>query len=117
MKQISYKPYVATFGLLIFIVLNFACHKDNIIVNTLKTNSSALLNPNGTNLASSALVLSQTKTATRLNYNFEGNLVGNYVGSAEDVAYNDNLYAHTIKLAPRRGYALLVLEGFGFEIS
>jgi hypothetical protein len=96
-------------GYLLVIALCVNCKKDYSSTNQTKQPASG-------NLVAAAQTLSQTKTATRLNYNFEGNLVGNYVGRAEDVAYNDNVYAHTKTLAPGRGYALLVLEGFGFDI-
>jgi hypothetical protein len=115
MKLFSLLSRTRGIGYLLVITLCVNCKKDN---NVSQLSPGSMSQPSGGNLAARDLTqtLSQTKTATRFNYNFEGNLVGNYIGSAGDVAYNDNVYARTKSLATGRGYALLVLGGFGFDI-
>ena len=118
MTPFSYLSTMRVIGFLLVLALGVNCKKDNNLTGPAQPSPGSNSEPGGGNTAARDLAqtLSQTKTATRLNYNFKGNLVGNYLGGAGDVAYNDNLYAHTKALAPRRGYALLVLEGFGFDI-
>ena len=115
MKLFSHLSIIRGIGFLFVLTVFVHCEKD---YSSAKPSETPISTVEDEKFAASgqAQTLSQTKTATRLNYNFEGNLVGNYIGSATDVANNDNLYAYTKKLAPRNGYALLVLEGFGFSI-
>jgi len=115
MKLFSLLSRTRGIGYLFVITLCVNCKKEN---NVSQLSPGSMSQSSGGNLAARDLTqtLSQTKTATRLNYNFEGNLVGNYIGKAEAVAFNDNVYAYTKTLAPKSGYALLVLGGFGFDI-
>jgi hypothetical protein len=93
------------------------CKKDYHSTNPSQS-PELFLGATGGDLTTTSFTQSQTATATLFNYNLEGNLVTNFskTSKASDVASNDGVYASTIKLGPRDGYSLLVLEGFGFNI-
>jgi hypothetical protein len=117
MKQFSHSSAIRGIGYLLVLSLLVNCKKDYQSTSRSETNMSSS-EPNASNLTTASLGLSPINTATLFNYNLEGMLVTNFTKSskASDVAVNDGVYASTIKLSPRDGYSLLVLEGFGFNI-
>lgn len=101
----------------LFILVFFAnCKKDYHSPNPYPGVES-ILERQASNSVATGLNL-QTGRATLFNYNLEGNLVTNYSknSKASNVESDDGVYASTIKLTPRDGYSLLVLEGFNFKI-
>jgi hypothetical protein len=101
----------------LFILIFFAnCKKDYHSPNSYPGVESVLERQASNSVATGLNV--QTGRATLFNYNLEGNLVTNYSknSKASNVESDDGVYASTIKLTPRDGYSLLVLEGFNFKI-
>ena len=115
MKLLSHLSIIRGIGYLLVFILCVNCKKDNISTTLSQPPSpESVLRPGGENLA--VLGLSQTKTASVCN-NFGRNFRNNFVrSSAELFAFDDNLYAYTRKLSSRNWGALLVLQGFGFDI-
>jgi hypothetical protein len=100
---------------LLLLAANFSCKKDYETATRSQPKTSTL-NPDANHSASAAIVLSQTRTATRLN-NFGGVFVNSFPkASAQDVAADDGIYAYSRKLSPGAWYASLALQGFGFTI-
>ena len=114
MKHFSFTSIMRGIGYLFVIILFANCKKDYSTTPSLSAESN--LNRNSSNSATTGLT--QTGSATLFNYNLKGSLVSNYSNNskASDVALDDGVYASTIKLTPRDGYSLLVLEGFHFQI-
>jgi hypothetical protein len=102
-------------GYFLIFTLFTNCKKDYHSPNS---SQSATLERGGSNSAASLPNLFQTRSATLFNYNLEGQLVTNYTktSKASDVASDDGVYASSLKLTPRNGYSLLVLQGFNFQI-
>jgi len=112
---------------LLLLAISFGCQKEVVNVNSEKTNPSST--QTDVNLNASALVLSQTRTATSLNSlnNFR-QVYGDQgypKAKASDVAANDGIYAYTSKLIGINDSAKsfhsnsassLNLQGFGFTI-
>jgi hypothetical protein len=117
MKPFLQLPIIRGFAYLLVLTLFVNCKKDYHSTNPSQS-PELFLGANGGDLTTTSFTQSQTATATLFNYNLEGNLVTNFSknSKASDVASNDGVYASTIKLGPRDGYSLLVLEGFGFNI-
>jgi len=111
MKHFSPSSFIRGIGCLFILVFFENCKKDYHSANP-------SLERQASNSAATGLNLSQTGRATLFNYNLEGSLVTNYSknSKASNVALDDGVYASTIKLTPRNGYSLLVLEGFNFKI-
>ena len=116
MKHFSPSSFIRGIGCLFILVFFANCKKDYHSANP--SPESKTLERHSNNSASTGPNLFQTGRATLFNYNLEGNLVTNYSKSsiASNVAFDDGVYASTIRLAPRDGYSLLVLEGFNFKI-
>jgi hypothetical protein len=117
MKPFSHLPIIRGLAYLLILTLFFSCKKEYHSTNPSQS-PELFSGSNGGDLSETGATQSQTATATLFNYNLEGNLVTNFSkkSKASDVAFNDGVYASTIKLGPRDGYSLLVLEGFGFNI-
>lgn len=113
MKLLSCFSIVRAIGPLLVILVVASCKKDQESVQPVSTESTVKLGTATTN----ALQQSQTKTPSLFNNNLEGNLVHNYVlGSASVFSFDDNLYARTKTISAKLGYALLVVQGFGFTV-
>jgi len=117
MKHFSPSSFIHGIGCLFILVFFANCKKDYHSPNP-SPGAESILGKNASNSAATGPNLSQTGRATLFNYNLEGNLVSNYSknSKASNVAIDDGVYASTIRLAPRDGYSLLVLEGFNFKI-
>ena len=115
MKHFSPSSFIHGIGCLFILVFFANCKKDYHSANP---GTESILEKHSSNSAVTGLNLYQTGRATLFNYNLEGNLVSNYSknSKASNVAFDDGVYASTIRLAPRDGYSLLVLEGFNFKI-
>ena len=115
MKHFSPSSFIHGIGCLFILVFFASCKKDYHSANP---GTESILEKHSSNSAVTGPNLSQTGRATLFNYNLEGNLVSNYSknSKASNVAFDDGVYASTIRLAPRDGYSLLVLEGFNFKI-
>jgi hypothetical protein len=116
MKPFSPLLVIRGIEYLFIFVLFISCKKEYY-----SPNAHSSVESNSERHASSAVATGlnlQTRQATLFNYNLEGNLVTNYATSskASNVEFDDGVYASTIKLTPRDGYSLLVLEGFNFNI-
>ncbi len=112
MKHISNTkgPWIAF--LLLFSV-SFGCRKE---LNMVNPGPAATSSKGDVSLNTSAVVLSQTRTATVLN-NFGGVYVNSFPkATAQNVAANDNVYAYSNRLSKSRWYASLALQGFGFTV-
>jgi hypothetical protein len=118
MLQISYKSITRGFGILLFLALVLGCQKEVVPPNPTQFNSSAVINPDANNLESTAIALSQTRTATLLNYNFkEMGFLNTYPrATATDVQADDDVYATSRRMSKRHNGATLTLQGFGFDI-
>lgn len=117
MKLFSYLSIMRGIGYLLVLTLCVNCKKD-FDSTTSQLPPESILTSGDKSLAASGSNLTQTGTATLLNYNLEGILVTNYSANskASNVAFNDGVYASSKKLSPRDGYTLLVLQGFRFNI-
>src|SRR5215204_2370509 len=118
MKLFSSLSIIRSIGYFLVFILCVNCKKDYNSINKLQPAPESILTTADKNLAASGSNLSQTRTATLFNYNLAGILVTNYSknSKASDLAFDDGVYASTIKLTPRDGYTLLVLQGFSFNI-
>jgi hypothetical protein len=117
MQHSSSSSIIRGIGYLFLLILLVNCKKDEHLANSSRPDES-ISELNNSNLTATALNLFQTRTATLFNYNLAGNLVTNFskTSKAGNVAFDDGVYASTIKLTARNGYSLLVLEGFNFNI-
>lgn len=117
MKLFSHLSVIRGIGYLLVLTLSVNCKKD-INSTSSQLPPESILTTGDKSLAASGSNLSQTGTATLLNYNLEGILVTNYSTNCKpsNVAFNDGVYASSKKLSPRDGYTLLVLQGFRFNI-
>ena len=118
MKPFSHLSVMRGAGFLLVFILCVNCKKDYHSTTPSQLSPGLISQQDGASIAAQGTILSQTRTATLFNYNLEGNLVTNYSknSKASDVAFDDGVFASTIKLTPKDGYSLLVLEGFGFNI-
>ena len=113
MKYFSRLSIMRTIGALFLILLIANCKKEDVSTQPTSPESTSDIATEGLN----ANQQSQTRTPGLFNNNLDGNLVHNFVlGSASLFAFDDNLYAHTMKIPAKNGYALLVVQGFGFNI-
>jgi len=112
MKLFSSLSIIRSIGYLLVFILCVNCKKDYNSTDPSQLTSESI------SQSAPGSVLSQTRTATLLNYNLAGNLVTNYARNtvASSVAVNDGKYASTITLTTQKGYSLLVLQGFQFNI-
>ena len=112
MKLLSHLSIIRGIGYLFVFILCMSCKKD------LSTTDPSQLSSESISQSAPGTVLSQTRTATLLNYNLAGILVTNYARNTvvSSVAVNDGKYAITNTLTSQKGYSLLVLQGFQFNI-
>lgn len=117
MKLFSHLSIIRGIGYLLVFILCVNCKKDFNLTNPSQAPPEPILTTDK-NLAVSGSNLSQTGTATLLNYNLERILVTNYSrnSKASDFAFDDGVYALSKRLTSRDGYTLLVLQGFRFNI-
>src|SRR6188768_1049652 len=112
MKLFSSLSIIRGIGYLLVFILCVNCKKDYNSTDPSQLSSESI------SQSAPGPVLSQTRTATLLNYNLDGIYVTNYARTtlASSVAVNDGKYAFTNKLTSQRAASLLVLQGFQFNI-
>jgi len=112
MKLFSSLSIIRGIGYFLVFILCMSCKKD------FNSTDPSQLSAESISQSAPGSIQFQTRTATLLNYNLAGNLVTNYARNtvASSVAVNDGKYASTITLTTQKGYSLLVLQGFQFNI-
>src|SRR6188768_1682040 len=108
MKLFSILSIIRGIGYFLVFILCVSCKKD------FDSTDPSQLSAESISQAAPGSVLSQTRTATLLNYNLNGILVTNYDRNTvvSSVAVNDGKYAITNTLTTQKDYSLLVLQGF-----
>jgi len=112
MKLFSSLSIIRGIGYLLVFILSISCKKDFSTTDPSQNSSESI------SQAAPGSVLSQTRTATLLNYNLQGVAITNFATNilASSVAVNDGKYATSSKLSSQKSSSMLVLQGFQFNI-
>ena len=112
MKLFSSSSIIRGIGYSLVFILCMSCKKDFSTTDPSQHSSESI------SQAAPGSVLSQTRTATLLNYNLQGVAVTNFATNilASSVAVNDGKYATSSKLSSQKSSSMLVLQGFQFNI-
>ena len=112
MKLFSSLSIIRGIGYLLVFILSISCKKDFSTTDPSQNSSESI------SQAAPGSVLSQTRTATLLNYNLQGVAITNFATNilASSVAVNDGKYATSSKLSAQKSSSMLVLQGFQFNI-
>ncbi|HJS56337.1 MAG TPA: hypothetical protein VJ765_17415 [Chitinophagaceae bacterium] len=116
MRLLSHLSIIRGIGYLLVFILCVNCKKDHSSTDPSQLSPEFISQPDGGNLAALASIMSQTRTASRFNYNLGGYLnLWSQLG-AQYVSTDDNSYAYSKKLSPQRDFLLLLLQDFHFDI-
>ncbi len=117
MKHTLFQSTVLGFGLLVSLAFNIGCQKENDMAAPAQTNLSSSPNTGSNNLAPSAALISQTRTANKFNDFGEAYVNLWSQEGSQYVSTDDNVYAYSKKLSTRgRSSLLLILQDFRFDI-
>ena len=116
MKLLSHLSIIRGIGYLLVFILCVNCKKDYNSTDPSQISPGSVSQIDGGNLAAPGSFLSQTRTASRFNDIGESYLNLWYQLGPQYVSADDNSYAYSKKLSPQRGYLLLILQDFHFDI-
>lgn len=114
MKLLSPLSILRGVGYLLVFTLCMNCQKESDSTIPPKPPTGSGLDLAG-DLPTPDAILSQTRTASLFNNNISYNNLWYQLGP-QYVSTDDNSYAYSKKLSSQRGFLLLILQGFAFEI-
>ena len=116
MKLLSHLSIIRGIGYLLVFILCVNCKKDYNSTDPSRLCPESISQSDGGNTAATGSILSQTRTASQFNNIGEAYLNLWYQPGPQYVSADDNSYAYSKKLTQQRGWLLLMLQDFHFDI-